>query len=56
MLFIHFLHYFRKVFLFSPAPNTDGMFNKLVTVFDSSCPQDKFVWVHVPGYAHLHAI
>ncbi len=27
------------------------MFNKLVTVFDSSCTQEKFVMVHVPGHA-----
>jgi len=37
-------------------PNTDGMFNKLVTVFDSSCTQDKFVMVYVPGHAHLPTI
>ena len=37
------------------TPNTDGMFNKLVTVFISFCTQDKFVMVHVPGHAHLLA-
>lgn len=34
--------------------NTDGMFNNLVTVFDSSCSQDKSVMVLAPGHAHLH--
>ena len=34
----------------------DGMFNKLVTVFVSSCTLDSFVKVYVPGHAHLHAI
>jgi hypothetical protein len=38
------------------AHNTDGRVNKLVTVFESSCTQDKFVIAHVPGYAHLTAI
>jgi hypothetical protein len=37
-------------------PNTDGRVNKLVMVFESSYPQDKFVMVHVPGHAHLLAI
>jgi hypothetical protein len=38
------------------AHNTDGIIHKLVTVFDSSYPKDKFVMVHVPGHAHLPAI
>ena len=36
--------------------NIDGMFNKLVKVFVSSCTLDSFVIVLAPGHAHLPAI
>ena len=38
-------------------PKTDGdMFIKLVTVFDCSCTQDKFVMLYAPGHSHLPTI
>jgi|GEM_PF-3318306 hypothetical protein len=36
--------------------NTDGRVNKLVTVFERSCTQDKSVIALAPRHPHLHII